>query len=313
MQNIAVLAFEGISPFHLSVPCLVLGEQGADREVALTVCAERPGRVRTSAGFDLVVEHGLEGLRQASVVIVPSWPSPAQPAGEAVLQALREASAAGAQLVGLCLGACVLAEAGLLDGRRATTHWAYADDFARRYPQVALDPDVLYVEDGDVLTSAGTAAAIDCCLHMLRRRKGNEWANQVARRLVVAPHRQGGQAQFIDQPLPQTGQDSRLGALLDRVRASLQAEHTLDGLAQSMAMSRRTFSRHFHALTGCTLGEWLAHERLAHSQRLLESTNLSMDEVAERAGLGSAVTMRRLYRQRLGVSPAAWRLAFRGG
>lgn len=308
--RVAVLAFDGISPFHLSVPCMVLGELA--QGFALTVCAARPGRLLTSAGFALTVEHGLEALREADVVIVPSWPHPATAAEPALLQALRQAHADGAQLVGLCLGACVLAEAGLLDGRRATTHWAYAEPFSRRYPAVRLDADVLYVEDGSLLTSAGTAAAIDCCLHLLRQRQGAEAANRVARRMVVAPHRQGGQAQFIAQPLPKAGRDSRLGELLDWLRANLREAHTLDGLAARLAMSRRTFSRRFHALTGATLGEWLADERLALSQRLLETTALSMDEVAEQAGLGSAVSLRRLYRHKLGLSPAAWRQAFRG-
>ncbi|POZ62714.1 helix-turn-helix domain-containing protein [Chromobacterium alticapitis] len=310
-RGVAVLAFDGISPFHLSVPCMVLGELSPDAD-GLKVCAARPGMLGTSAGFSLLVEHGLEALRQAEVIIVPSWLGPAHGADADLLQALREAHADGAQLVGLCLGACVLAEAGLLDGRRATTHWAYADEFARRYPAVRLDPDVLYVEDGQALTSAGTAAAIDCCLHMLRQRRGVEEANRVARRLVVAPHRQGGQAQFIEQPLPKAERDARLGGLLDWVRARLRDEHTLDSLAARMAMSRRTFSRHFHAMTGATLGEWLAEERLALSQRLLETGSLSIEQVAEQAGLGSAVSLRRLYRQRLGVSPAAWRQAFRG-
>ncbi|MEN3032908.1 GlxA family transcriptional regulator [Chromobacterium amazonense] len=310
-RSVAVLAFDDISPFHLSVPCLVLGELAGGFEVK--VCAVRPGVLRSSAGFALLVEHGLEALRAADVVIVPSWPDPARRAEPELLQALRDAHQAGAQVVGLCLGACVLAEAGLLDGRRVATHWGYVHDFASRYPAVRLDADVLYVEDGSVLTSAGTAAAIDCCLHMLRQQQGVEEANRVARRMVVAPHRQGGQAQFIEQPLPRAGRDARLGELLDWLRANLRDAHTLDGLAARLAMSRRTFSRRFHALTGATLGEWLAGERLALSQRLLERTSLPMDEVAEQAGLGSAISLRRLYRQKLGVSPAAWRQAFRGG
>ena len=190
--TVAVVAFDGISPFHLSVPCLVFGENRSALGVPpfrLVVCAARAGRLRTSAGFDIEVVHDLSALRRASIVIVPSWNDTAEPAPTELLDALRRAHRRGAQVVGLCLGAFVLADAGLLDGRDATTHWSYAETFAARYPAVRLDPDVLYVDHGDVLTSAGTAASLDCCLHLLRQRCGAEVANRVARRLVVAPHR----------------------------------------------------------------------------------------------------------------------------
>jgi transcriptional regulator GlxA family with amidase domain len=215
-------------------------------------------------------------------------------------------------VVGLCLGAYVLAEAGLLDGREATTHWAYADDFSRRYPKVRLKPDVLYVDNGGVVTSAGTAAGIDCCLHMLRQRHGAEMANQVARRLVVAPHRQGGQAQFIEQPLPDNPRDSRLAGLIDQVRATLDQAHSLDSLAQQALMSRRTFTRHFRQLTGTTVGQWLLAERLARTQRLLEATDESIERIAMLAGFGATVSLRHHFRQAFGVSPQAWRQTFRG-
>ncbi|WP_193394084.1 GlxA family transcriptional regulator, partial [Aquitalea pelogenes] len=199
---IAVLAFQHISPFHLSVPCVVFGDAHPDMPAfTLRVCVVDAGPIRTSAGFSIACDYGLEGLDGADIIILPSW-QVGRPVPHALVQALQQASQAGVQIVGLCLGAYVLAEAGLLDGRNATTHWAYAEDFASRYPQVRLDPAVLYVEDGPLLTSAGTAAGLDCCLHLLRQRYGAELANGVARRLVVPPHRQGGQAQFIAQPLP---------------------------------------------------------------------------------------------------------------
>jgi len=245
-------------------------------------------------------------------VIVPSWRNPTEPAPPALCEALRAADAAGAQLVGLCLGAFVLADAGLLDGRRATTHWAAAQAFAQRYPKVMLDADVLYVEDGPILTSAGTAAGIDCCLHLLRQRYGGEIANRVARRLVTPPHRQGGQAQFIEQPLPAHPRDSRLADLLDWVRAHLDQPHSLDSLAARALMSRRTFTRHFRQITGTTVGDWLLGERLALSQRLLETTDQPVERIAALAGFGSPVSLRQHFGRAFGVSPSAWRQTFRG-
>ena len=310
---IAVVAFDRISPFHLAVPCVVFGEKhpGAP-SFQLKVCAAESGPLTTSAGFSIKIEHGLEALREADIIIIPSWRDPAERPPQVLLDALIAAQQRGAQIVGLCLGACVLAEAGLLDGRQATTHWAFAEDFARRYPKVRLNADVLYLDDDNLLTSAGTAAGLDCCLHLLRRQYGAEVANSVARRLVVPPHRQGGQAQFIEQPLPNTANDSRLAGLIDWVRANLQLPHSLDSLAAKLLMSRRTFTRHFRALTGSTVCHWLLSERLAFSQRLLESTDQSIDRIAELTGFGSPVSLRHHFRQTFGVSPSAWRQSFNG-
>lgn len=255
-HRVAVVAFDRISPFHLSVPCLVFGDFAPSAQAyELRVCAAEPGPLRTTAGFELAVGHGLEALDSAQTIIVPSWRDPQERPPQVLLDALVAAHRRGALLVGLCLGAYVLAEAGLLDGRRATTHWALARDFAARYLQVRVEPDVLYLEDGSLLTSAGTAAGIDCCLHLLRQHWGAEVANKVARSLVVPPHRQGGQAQFIEQPLPATARDDRLADLLDWVRASLDRPHSLDSLADRALMSRRSFTRHFRQLTGGTLGD----------------------------------------------------------
>lgn len=310
---IAVVAFDQISPFHLSVPCVVFGEQLPSTPFfRLLVCAAQPGRLRTSAGFDLTVEHGLEALATADTVIVPSWPDPGESPPAPLLAALTAAHDRGARIVGLCLGAYVLAEAGLLDGRRATTHWAYARDFAARYPAVRVDTDILYIEDGSVMTSAGTAAGIDCCLHLLRQSHGAEMANRVARRLVVPPHRQGGQAQFIEQPMPSNNQGSRLSDLIDWVRANLHLPHSLDSLADRAVMSRRTFTRNFRQLTGTTVGEWLLAERLSLAQRLLESTDLSVEFISDQAGFGSPVSLRHHFRTCFGVSPRAWRQTFKG-
>lgn len=316
IHEIAVLAFEQISPFHLAVPCLVFadphGEFPGAPDFRLRVCAFEPGPLTTAAGFTMTTRYGLSTLKTARTIIIPSWRNTAERPPQILLDALVRAHQRGALIVGLCLGAFVLAAAGLLDGRRATTHWAAAQDFAQRYPKVQLDANVLYIEDDNILTSAGTAAGIDCCLYILRQHYGAEYANHVARRLVVPPHRQGGQAQFIEQPLPASANDSRLAALLDQIRATLQHPHTLDSLASQARMSRRTFSRHFSRLTGSTLGNWLLNERLRLAQRLLENSEQSIERVAALAGFGSVVSLRHHFRQTLGVSPTLWRQSFKG-
>jgi transcriptional regulator GlxA family with amidase domain len=310
-HRVVVLAFDRISPFHLAVPCVVFGEQhpGVPAFSFAVVAAEK-GVVSTTAGFTIATKAGLGALRGADTIIVPSWRDPAEAAPPAVLRALQAAHARGATVVGLCLGAFVLGQAGLLQGRRATTHWAYADAFAKAFADVQLDRDVLYVDEGRILTSAGTAAGIDCCLHLLRRQYGTAVANRVARRLVVAPHRQGGQAQFIEQPMPVTARGNKLSDLLEWMRANLQQAHTLDSLAERCAMSRRTFSRQFRQTTGATVVQWLVNERLAYCQRLLESTDQPVESIATLCGFGSAVALRQHFKTAFGVSPIAWRKMF---
>lgn len=314
MSRLAVVAFDRISPFHLSVPCLVFENRGEGDlpPFDLRVCAAEPAPLRTRAGFDIATRHGLKSLDWADTVIVPSWRDGEERPPEALLKALRRAHERGAHIVGLCLGAYVLAEAGLLDGRRATTHWGWSEHFAARYPRVELQRDVLYVDDGRITTSAGTAAALDCCLHLLRRRHGAEIANRVARRLVVAPHRQGGQAQYIEQPLPASAQDDRLAAVLAWALAHLDQAHSLDALAQRALMSRRSFTRHFRDATGTTVGEWLAGQRLARAQRLLETSEHGLDAIAAHTGFGTAASLRQHFAARLGTSPSAYRRGFRG-
>lgn len=313
--RIAVLAYDRISPFHLAVPCVVFGEDRSDTGVPpfdLRVCALDPAPLRTSIGFTVGATQSLRGLARADIVIVPSWRDPDERPPAPLLGALQRAHARGARIVGLCLGAFVLAEAGLLDGRTATTHWAWADRFAQRYPAVRLDRDVLYVDDGTVLTSAGTAAGLDCCLHLLRQSHGAEIANRVARRLVIAPHRQGGQAQYIEQPLPATGADHRLSEVLAWVTEHLAEPHSLDALASRAVMTRRTFTRHFRQITGTTVGNWLLHQRLASAQRLLETTELKLEQIATETGLGSALSMRQHFASAFKTTPSAYRKQFRG-
>jgi transcriptional regulator GlxA family with amidase domain len=310
---IAVVAFDRISPFHLSVPCVVFGENSlGGPQFNLRVCAAEPGIIATTAGFSIAPQHDLSALDSADTIIVPSWRDTEEEAPQALLEALVAAAQRGVQVVGLCLGAYVLAQAGLLNGLQATTHWAFAGHFAQRYPEVRVNADVLYVADGNMLTSAGTAAGIDCCLHMVRQQYGSEVANSVARRLVVPPHRQGGQAQYIEQPLPSSARGSRLSGLIEQVRATLAQPHNLDSLAGQALMSRRTFTRQFRLLTGMTVGSWLLQERLTMTQRLLESSDQPVEVIAMLAGFGSAESLRLHFRRTFGVSPQAWRQTFRG-
>ena len=251
-QTVAVVAFDGISPFHLSVPCLVFGEDRTGEGVhryRLVVCGVEPGLLRTSAGFGIQVDHGLAALRRADIVVVPSWRDDLTPAPAALLAALRAAHRRGARIVGLCLGAFVLAEAGLLDGKSATTHWHWAASFRERFPRVRLEADVLYVDEDRILTSAGTAAGLDCCLYLLQRICGPQVANRVARRLVIAPHRAGGQAQFVEEPVPQSAAGDRLGAVLAWAAGHLQEPHSIDSLAQA----GYTLAEQFDGATPSTL------------------------------------------------------------
>ncbi len=308
---VAVVAFEGVSPFHLSVPCVVFGE-GLEpgNPFELVVCSVDPAPVRTSAGFALTALPSLSTLEEAEVVIVPSWRDINERPPEALLHALRTAHARGATILGLCLGSHVLAEAGLLAGGKATTHWEYAPLFAKRFADIRVEPDVLYVQEGRVLTSAGTAAGLDACLHLVRQQLGGERANQLARRLVIPPHREGGQAQFIQQPMPKARTGTRLGRLMDEVRARLHEPHSLDSLAKEAGLSRRTLTRQFKALTGTSVQVWLQAERIQHAQRLLERGSLSIERVAEQTGFGSAESFRLQFRQSVGVSPSQWRKTF---
>ncbi|MFZ6656424.1 GlxA family transcriptional regulator [Undibacterium sp. TJN19] len=316
--NVAVLAFDGISPFHLSVPCLVFGEHHGDLampQFKVMVCslqATSTKAVRTSAGFSIHTRHGLNTLAKADMVVIPSWHDDLRPPSPALLNAVRKAHARGARIVGLCLGAFVVAETGLLDQRSGTTHWALAQAFAQRYPQISLDPNVLYVDHGDVITSAGTAAGIDCCLHVLRSQYGAEVAAHVARRLVVAPHRQGGQAQYIEQPVPLLASDDRLSKVLEWMLEHLAETQPLDQLARRALMSRRSFTRHFQQLTGTTVGKWLLNQRLIQARRQLETSKRGIDDIAADTGFGSGLLLRRYFAREFQLSPSAYRRAFQG-
>lgn len=313
-RKVAVIAFDGITPFHLSVPCLIFGGNLSDPGVSnfeVMVCGADEGPLRTAAGFSIAAEFDLAALDSADLVIMPSWYDDCRQAHPSLVEALRKAHHRGATVVGLCLGAFPLAQAGLLDGRTATTHWQQVETLAERYPRVKVNPDVLYVDEGDVLTSAGVAAGLDCCLHLLRQISGADVANRRAKRLLIAPHRQGGQAQFIERPLPVTNSDGRLSQVLEWVTLHLEQAHSLESLAERAAMSRRNFTRHFRQTTGTSFKQWLLNQRLSYAQRMLESSEASIEIVAQQAGFGSALSLRQHFRTTLGISPSVYRKQFR--
>ncbi len=315
-HRVAVFAMDGVIPFELGIPHRIFGAARSAEGVPYyetVTCGLAPGPVRTDADFPIVVAHGPEALAQADTVVVPASHEvgPAYEGGvlSAPLAGAVAAIRPGARVVSICTGSYLLAAAGLLDGRRATTHWMHADHFQRLYPRVTVDPDVLYVDDGDVLTSAGVASGIDLCLHIVRRDWGTAVANSVARRTVVPPHREGGQAQFIRRPLPepQLASTERARAwALDRLDQPL----TLRQLAERESMSVRTFTRRFREEVGMSAGRWLTQQRVELARQLLESTDLSVDRIAGKAGFGTAASMRQHLQLSLGVSPTAYRRTF---
>lgn len=313
VKRVAVVAFNDISPFHLSVPCLVFAGVRTHDEAPhfdLQVCSAEGDQLRSSDGFGIIVEKGLNCLESADIVIVPTWRDPDEIPPEPLLAALQTAHRRGAQIIGLCLGTYVLAAAGLLENRPATTHWMWAEDLSRRYPSIQVSPDVLYVDDGDIVTSAGVAAGIDCCLHIVRQCHGAEVASRIARRLVVPPHRQGGQAQFIEPNVRTNAAPDKVSQLLEWVQENLDQPHSIDSLARRSAMSRRTFTRRIRQITGSTAGAWLLNQRLILSQRLLETESTSIDQIAQKAGFGSEVSLRHHFRKAFKTTPSRYRKEF---
>jgi AraC family transcriptional activator FtrA len=309
---VALVVYEGVSPFEVGVACDIFG---CDYSAAfgvpwyrLSVCGTSPW-VTLDAGFQMQVPRGLEAVAQAGTVIVPPTQLPEQVPAE-VLGALREAHRSGRRIVSLCTGAFVLAAAGILDGRPATTHWSECAALTRHHPRVRVDPGVLYVDDGDVLTSAGSAASIDLCLHVVRRDYGTEVATRLARDLVVPPQREGGQAQFIEAPVPVLDGANLLAGAVAWLQEHLDQEVTVGDLAARAAMSPRTFARRFVAGTGITPHRWLVRERVRLAQRLLETSDLPVDAVAAKSGFGTADNLRKHFARALRTSPQAYRRAF---
>ncbi|MFG3439423.1 helix-turn-helix domain-containing protein [Nonomuraea sp. NPDC047897] len=314
IRDVVAVVGEKVAAFELGVVCQVFGLDRSDDGLPVhdfAVCAPRPGAVPTTSGFAVHVEHGLERLAAADLVAVPAWPQLDAPVPEPLLAALREAAGRGARVLSICTGAFLPAAAGLLDGRRAATHWQFAGLLAERFPRVRVDRDILYVSDGPVLSSAGAAAGIDACLHLVRQEYGAATANALARRMVVPAHRSGGQAQFVEAPVPAPRTPYELSELIDWMQEHLAEPLTVPALAARAAMSPRTFARRFRALTGTTPHRWLLDQRLQLAEELLETTDLAVEAVAARAGFGGADTLRHHFAARRGVGPAAHRRAFR--
>jgi transcriptional regulator GlxA family with amidase domain len=312
---VAAIVSHGVSPFELSVACEVFGldrSELVDPWYQLRVCAavEPPVRMKTSHGLTLDTPYRLDDVAEAGTIVVPMW-APNDEPSEELLDAVRAAHSRGARILSFCSGAFLLARAGLLDGRRATTHWMYAGQLSERFPGVEVEPDVLYVVDGNVMTSAGTAAAIDLCLHVVRSDHGADVANAVARRMVVPPHRDGGQAQFIQAPVPTIAEvEDPFRVTLDWALEHLDEPLTVEVLARRAAMSPRTFARRFVAVTGTTPLQWLLRQRVLHAQRLLETTDQPIEWVAARCGFGTAAGMRIHFQRFVGTSPMAYRRTF---
>jgi AraC family transcriptional activator FtrA len=312
--EVSVLLYEGMSSFELGIVTEVFGLPRPELDVdwyRLAICSEGAAPVRVIGGAAIVPDHGLDVFAAAGTVIVPGVSDVRAECSPDVVAALRLARDRGARVVSICSGAFALAAAGLLDGRRATTHWQYAALLARRFPLVEVDPDVLYVDDGDVLTSAGSAAGLDLCVHVVRNDFGPTIANAVARRLVIPPHRAGGQAQFIEAPVVVDAEDDRITRSMAWALANLAEPITVESLARHAHMSPRTYLRHFNRCTGSSPIRWLIERRVHASLPLLEQTGLPVEEVASAVGFESAVTYRHHFGRAMRTSPSAYRRAFR--
>ncbi|WP_053847912.1 GlxA family transcriptional regulator [Streptomyces sp. NRRL B-24085] len=315
LENVAAVVLDGVNPFELGVVCEVFGTDRSDDGLPVydfaVVSAEGP-RLSSRSGFALHVEHGLERLESADLITVPACAGyETRDFPPELLEALRSAVGRGARVLSVCSGVFVLAAAGLLDGRRCTVHWHHAEELARAYPRLTVEPDVLYVDEDPVITSAGTAAGIDACLHIVRKEQGTEVANKIARRMVVPPHRDGGQAQYIERPLPRSKCDT-VGEVLVWMEQHLDEEVTVEQLAERAHMSPRTFARRFQQETGTTPYRWILRQRVLLAQRLLEATDETVDAIAGRTGFGTAAALRHQFLRAVGTTPNAYRRTFQG-
>jgi AraC family transcriptional activator FtrA len=314
---VVALVYDGLCAFEFSCAAEVFGlsrpELGPDW-YRFETCSLKGASVSSQYGMRMKAANGLERMTAAGTIVIPGWAGIDVPVPHAILEALRSAHARGARVLSICSGAFVLAATGLLDGRQATTHWRYAEALRRRFPKIGIDANVLYVDEGSILTSAGSAAGLDLCLHLVRRDYGSKVANQVARRLVIPPHREGGQAQFLERPVEDRArgaeQRGSLAVLLDEIRKRPGKPWRIAELAHLAAMSRRTFMRRFRAATGFSPADWVTRARVDAARELLENTTLSIDHIAERCGLGTPTTLRHHFRKKVGVSPSQYRKGF---
>lgn len=311
LHRVVTLLSPPQSPFELACAAEVFGTvlQDVPARYSFGICAERPGSLQTTVGFAMLVDAGLAALQEADTVVVPGWQQYGRPVPPTVTEALRAAHRRGARIVAICTGAFVLAQAGLLDHRRATTHWRSTAQLAATFPEVQVDPDVLFVDHGDVATSAGTGAGIDLCLHLVRSDHGAAYAAQIARNMVLPPHREGSQLQYATQPAPARADES-LAPLLEWATSRLDSPLTLGLFAEHAGLSSRTLARRFTEQLGTSPGQWLLGQRLDAARALLEQTDLPVEAIATRVGLASAVNLRRRFRAHLGTTPGAYRRTF---
>ncbi|MEU5664149.1 GlxA family transcriptional regulator [Streptomyces longwoodensis] len=316
LENVACVLLDGVHPFELGVVSEIFGLDRSDEGLPVydfaVVSAEGPDLTTHVPGLTVSTPHGLDRLEEADLIAVPaSDRNVTREYPPELLDALRRAAERGTRVLSVCSGVFVLGAAGLLDGRRCAVHWRHADLLARQFPRAVVEPDVLYVDEDPVITSAGTAAGIDACLHILRKEQGPEIANRIARRMVVPPHRDGGQAQYVERPLPRSTCDT-VGEVLAWMEQNLQEEVTVEQLAERAHMSPRTFARRFQQETGTTPYRWILRQRVLLAQDLLEATDETVDAIAWRTGFGTAAALRHQFYRALGTTPNAYRRAFRG-
>jgi transcriptional regulator GlxA family with amidase domain len=312
-RSVVAYVSDGFGAFGLGIVSEIFGYDRTARGIPrfdFAVATDVPGPLRSDTGLTMLVEHDLDRLATADLVIVTGWDDLARDPSPETLRALRDAYDRGAIIASHCTGAYVLAAAGLLDGRRATTHWRYADAIAARYPDTKLEPEVLYIDEGRIVTGAGSAAGVDLSLHLLRREYGSAVATSVARDLVVPPHRDGGQAQYVAAPVPDVCEDNRLSEVIGWARANLHRPLSVEQLAARALMSPRSFARHFKAATGATPHAWLLGQRVHRAEELLETADLPVEEVARMAGFGTAAALREQFVRRRGVPPRDYRRTF---
>jgi transcriptional regulator GlxA family with amidase domain len=307
--SVVALAIADVVAIDLAIPAQIFGHRKEALRYDFRLCARRPGTIPSTTGYSIDVPHGLEALEVADTIVVPGF-APLTPPDSDVLQALRAAAGRGSQIMSVCTGAFALAAAGLLDDRPATTHWEDADELAMRYPAIRVNPNVLYIDDGQVLTSAGVCAGIDLCLHVVREDFGSEAANRIARRLVVAPHRTGGQAQFLNRPVPANG--TGLAGTCAWAAEHIEQPLTVAELAKHAGYAPRTFARLFVAETGMTPQRWLTAQRVAEARRLLEVSDLPVERIAAQTGLGTAANLRIHLARDASTTPSAYRAAYQG-
>jgi AraC family transcriptional regulator, transcriptional activator FtrA len=311
-NRVVALLYDGLCAFEYACATEVFALQRPEVGslwYQFQTCAQTPNWLKSQYGLKIQAEAGLEVLEQAGTIVIPGWKAIAAPVPQPIIESLLRAYKNGARLVSICSGVSVIAATGLLNGKRATTHWRYAKQLQALYPKILVDPSVLYVDEGRLLTSAGSAAGLDLCLHLVRRDYGPEIANQVARRLVVPPHRDGGQAQFVERPVATRATDG-LSKMMDTVQKNLLSDWPITELAKQAAMSERTLNRRFKASTGLAPAEWLSAVRVDRARELLETSHQSIDLIASNVGLGTASTLRHHFRMRVGLSPSAYRSQF---